>query len=476
MNKIFIKKSVEIVLVCLILLISLGLRFYKINNPIADWHSWRQADTASVARIFYSEGIDLLHPRYYDISSIQTGLDNPQGYRFVEFPIISAIHAVVVNILPLNFDTTGRLVSVAFSLVSTLLIYHVTKKAFGNPAALFSSLLFATIPYNIYFSRVVLPEPAIVTFGLLSIYLFQLYQESDKLIFFYLSATSLATTVLLKPYAIFYALPILYMAYKKDGPTRLFSQLKYLIFLNITLLPFLLWRTWTWEFIRGIPHWDWAFNGDGIRFRPSFFYWIFDQRIGSLILGTWGLILFGLGIITKKTNKGFILSFFLGGLGYLAIIATANVRHDYYQAIIIPVICIYSGLGASFLLEQKSFTSFVLLGTSLVFMHLFGWYQVREFYKINHPEIVQAGLAADNLLPKDAIVLAPYNGDTAFLYQVNRFGYPVNPSTIKEMIQKGVTHYISVNFTDPDTREVEENYIILEKTQSYIIADLRQAK
>jgi len=39
------------------------LRTYRIENPLADWHSWRQADTSSVSRNFLKYGFDLLHPR-----------------------------------------------------------------------------------------------------------------------------------------------------------------------------------------------------------------------------------------------------------------------------------------------------------------------------------------------------------------------------------------------------------------------------
>src|SRR3972149_10276177 len=74
-------------------ILGLLLRLYKIDNPVADWHSWRQADTSSVSRTYVREGIDLLYPRYHDISTTQTGKFNPQGYRFVEFPLYNAIQA-----------------------------------------------------------------------------------------------------------------------------------------------------------------------------------------------------------------------------------------------------------------------------------------------------------------------------------------------------------------------------------------------
>ena len=74
-----------------IILVAFLVRLYRIDNPIADWHSFRQADTASVTREYIENSIDLLRPRYHDLSNIQSGFDNPMGYRMVEFPFINGL-------------------------------------------------------------------------------------------------------------------------------------------------------------------------------------------------------------------------------------------------------------------------------------------------------------------------------------------------------------------------------------------------
>ena len=101
-------------------------------------------------------------------------------------------------------------------------------------------------------------------------------------------------------------------------------------------------------------------------------------------------------------------------------------------------------------------------------------FQVKEFYKINHPEIVVAGVAADKLLPAEAKVIAPYNGDTAFLYQIKRFGWPVVDESFEKMISRGADYFVAVNFADPDVAYVEKNFKVLEKTGQYLIVDLSQ--
>jgi len=96
----------------------------------------------------------------------------------------------------------------------------------------------------------------------------------------------------------------------------------------------------------------------------------------------------------------------------------------------------------------------------------------KEFYKINNPAIVEAGKVADKLLPKNAIVLAPYNGDTAFLYQINRGGFPFVYLPVKEMVADyGVTHYVSTT-KDAKTTWVMRHFQPLLESDQFIIVDL----
>ena len=75
-NRVINFKYIEYIILTLLLIFGLLVRLYKIGNPIADWHSWRQADTASVTRSYVNLGLNLLYPKYQDISKIQTGYFN----------------------------------------------------------------------------------------------------------------------------------------------------------------------------------------------------------------------------------------------------------------------------------------------------------------------------------------------------------------------------------------------------------------
>ena len=212
----------------LIFIAALAVRLYKIDSPIADWHSWRQADTSSVTRVFEQEGINLFIPRYQDISNIPSGLENPEGYRMVEFPLYNLAHLGVFKLGNLDLETSGRLTSVILSLISLTLIYLIALKLSGKKTAIYSSIFFALMPFNIFYSRVVLPEPLMITLFLTSFYL--LLKEKIPLGFLFFGLA-----LLVKPYAIFFSLPFLLLL-KKD------NFKKFIFFGILSIVPFILWR------------------------------------------------------------------------------------------------------------------------------------------------------------------------------------------------------------------------------------------
>lgn len=475
----YVKRGV-IPTLLLLLLLGFVVRLYKIDNPVADWHSWRQADTASVTEIFAKDGIDLLHPRYYDISVIQTGFRNPDGWRFVEFPIYNAVTVLAYNAAPqFSLELWGRLISIGSTILGAAFLYGLGRRTISRWGGIVAAFFMLFIPYNVYFTRVILPEPMGVMFVTGFLFFFFEYMNSNKKSHLFLSASMFAAAMLIKPFAIFYALPVAYFVYKKYGIKKVFKNIPLLLALDIALIPFLLWRAWMSEFpyFLGIPHFSWAFNGDGIRFRPAFWRWIFGERLGKLILGDWGLFPFLIGVcVATKKNIGLVLSL-VGMFLFVSTVATASVRHDYYQAFAIPAICWALAQGVTYLWTQKDFAKWptrFLTCFSICMMFLMGWYPIKELYVVNHYEIVLAGQEANKILPKDAKVIAPYNGDTAFLYQIKRFGWPIVDRSIEEMMAHGAQYFVSVNKADPDDINFRKRFKVLVDTDRFTIIDLTQ--
>lgn len=464
----------------LIIIFGFWVRLYKIDGPIADVHSWRQADTAAVTRNFIKEGFNPFFPKYDDMSGVaEQPIVNPGRFRFVEFPVYN----IFVYPLYLFFgidERYHRLISILFSLGSTSLIFFIVRKYINSAVGLISSFVFAFLPFNVFFSRTTLPEPTFVFFSLAMIYFLDKWIWGGRKIWKILGFISLAIAFLVKPYAIFFFLPLLYSVYA-SGKNKKF-WIRFLIFSAIALIPFAFWRLWILQQPEGIPASNWLFNGDGIRFRPAFWWWIISERIGGEILGATGIVLFVIGLITKPKNGNYFLHFWvLSSFLFMAIVATGNVRHDYYQILFIPIASIFVAQGFAQLLKGSNLfipriwtilIAFVLFPLTFYF----GFKVVKDFYNINNPSIIEAGKKADQILPKDAVVLAPYNGDTAFLYQINRPGFPVESLPIKDLVADyGVTYYVSTT-KDDKTNWVMRHFTVLEDNSHYVIADLTKLK
>ncbi len=469
------KKWFEYFILLIILIGAFAVRYYKITNQVADWHAWRQADTITVSQNYVDFGIDLLSPRYYDLSPTQTGVYNPQGLRFVEFPIFNLVNVLVYKAIPkISLEVWGRLISVFCAIGTTFFLYLIGKKFLNKWGALATAFFYAFIPYNIYFTRVILPEPMTVFFAISSIWFFIVYIEKENKFHLFLSAILFSLAMLLKPFIIFYFPIYIYLYIKKFGIKAFWTKVDIYIALAIVLVPVFLWRIWMNLRPYGIPASNWLFNDDGIRFKMAFWRWIFGERLGYLILGIWGVPLFIFGLL-KKQNWGVILSAF-GMFLYVSVVATGNVRHDYYQTLTIPAIALMLASGAIALWQSEGFNKWIarpLLIFCIVMMFGMGWYQIKGDYQINHYEVIAAGKEVDKITPKDAMVIAPYNGDTTFLYQTHRFGWPIVDRSFDELIKLGADYFVSVNY-DNDTNNLLKKYKAIEKNNTFVIIDLHQ--
>lgn len=467
-----------------VLAVALVLRLHSIDAPLADWHSWRQADTASVTREYLKHNHSILEPRYHDLSNIPSGLENPNGYRMVEFPVAPFATAGLLRAFPsMDLVRTSRLISIAASLVTIFAVHQIVWLSSRKRwQALIAAGALAVLPYSIFYSRTILPEPLMLAAQTVAVWMFvhwsQASETKSRVFFLTLTWLSFSLALLLKPIAIFIAPVFAVLLWQKYGFQALFAKESWL--LVTAAIPLLLWRHWIEQFPAGIPANSWLFNGNGIRLRPAWWRWLFADRLGRLILGYWGTTLVVLGLVYREAKKLssydlLTLAWASGQLAYLVVFATGNVQHDYYQIPLVPMLTLLIARGYQAILSLSADkihrVGIVAVLAVLSSMSLFfSWYEVRGYFNINNPAIVKAGRAVDDLTPIDAKVIAPYGGDTAFLFQTNRTGWPIG-SSIEDKIEKGATTYATTTYDD-EARELEKLYTTLEKTPEHLILDL----
>jgi len=477
-------KKIDFFILTIILSIALSFRLYKINTPLADLHSWRQADTAAVARNFMRNGFDLLHPKYDDLSSNQSGKENPLGLRFVEFPIYNASVALIYKYFPLlSLEATGRLTTAFFSLIIIGIIYYLTLKESNRIAAIISSSVYAIFPFFVFFSRVVLPETTALAFAFLSIFFLYLYSHQKKSIFsiicFIFSVISFALGLLVKPTVIFYSIALLFLFYRKYELNLVKKPLFYLYFF-IAGLPFLLWRLYIQNFPEGIPPSDWLITSvntykglENIFFRPAFFRWIFFERINNFIFGGYLTLFFIYGIL-KKPASYFLHFILISAVAYLFIFQGGNVQHEYYQTIILPALAIFVGLGASYLFTNTKTSIHPIFAHAtlilvFVFSFFFSYYKVRDYY--NYPsELPQIAKIVNTLTKESDKIVTDRMGDTTLLYLIDRKGAPSiykDPSELKKL---GYNYLVTLNDGEIKQLKNDKYQIVFENDKFTLFA------
>ncbi|MCX6732675.1 MAG: glycosyltransferase family 39 protein [Candidatus Roizmanbacteria bacterium] len=463
-------KKKDFIILGLILLVAFVVRLYKIDAPLADFHSWRQADTAAVGRNFERTGFNFFMPTYDDLSNLQSGVDNPKGLRFVEFPLYNASFAGLHMAMPfLSLETWARLVAVLFSLLCIGSLYYLALAEAGRPTAIFTAITYAIMPFFVYFSRVILPETPAISLAIFSIFLLHLFTtektKGKKILWFSLSSISFAVSLLIKPTTAFYGLPLLVLfirKYKYSIP----KQLHVFLYFILAAAPLLMWRYYITNYPEGIPASNWLFTmvntSEGqkeIFMRPAFFRWIFYERLNNIIMGGYLTVFFVLGIIRKQKTL-LPLSIIAAGFIYIFVFQGGNVQHEYYQVIAFPAIALAIGLGVGLIIESTKTFLHPVLTTPIIIVifsasFLFSWYQVKGYYVIPQDLLLMAKIIQTFTKPTDKVI-ADRMGDTTLLYLADRKGAPLLYREIGEMKKMGYKYILT------DKREIIQK-LTLEK-------------
>ncbi len=122
---------------------------------------------------------------------------------FPYFPIFRAHPLLFQTTLSLVFqfgtnDVVGRLVSVAFGMVTVLLTYFVGRQLYGHRVGLLAAAVIAVMPYQVVVTRQVLLDGAMVTFSTLALLMMAKYGNTQRPLWLYAAGAALGLTCLTK--------------------------------------------------------------------------------------------------------------------------------------------------------------------------------------------------------------------------------------------------------------------------------------
>ena len=106
----------------------------------------------------------------------------------------------------------------------------------------------------------------------------------------------------------------------------------------------------------------------------------------------------------------------------------------------------------------------------------FGWFNVRAFYNIDHPELISAGKIIDTLIPKDAKVVVPgANGDTTALYFMDRRGWSSFEKPLPNLIKMGAS-YLVIFGPKPQDYDFGKSYKLVYSSSDFLLFSLTEKR
>lgn len=197
-------------LVVLMLAGGIILRLRDVTSPPIEMHSWRQTETAALARNYHDEGYRLLYP------TIDWRGATP-GYVESELSIYAFTTALVYSIFGVS-ETVARIISISVWTLAALLLFLIGRRAFGARIALFTLAFFAFVsPFSIFMGRTIMGDMTALMFALLAVYGVQRWQAQDKLIWFAVGIAGAILAGLSKLPMLYIGVPLAVMVFQHDG-------------------------------------------------------------------------------------------------------------------------------------------------------------------------------------------------------------------------------------------------------------------
>src|SRR5262245_25672181 len=191
--------------------LALALRCLGLTAPLLDYHSWRQADTAAIARNYARNGYHLFYPQ------VDWGGLTP-GYVESEFPLYTYSLALLYGLFG-DHVWLGRLLTALAGAASAVALYGLIRSSADQPGAtapsrvaLYAALALALMPFPVYFGRTVMPDTWMLLAAILAIWTFRRWLDRPSAGRYSVAVLCGALAPLAKtPNLLIIAVPLIYM-------------------------------------------------------------------------------------------------------------------------------------------------------------------------------------------------------------------------------------------------------------------------
>lgn len=506
-----------------ILVLAAVVRLVGIGAPLLDFHSWRQADTAAIARNFHDFGYNPFHPM------VNWGGASP-GYIESEFPLYTYLVALLYAPFGVH-EWLGRLVSALFSVGAVLMTFRLVARLSGSLTALYAAIFLAICPFAVYFGRTFMPDAALLFFATATLFTFVRYLDAievddltgaasrPRYIALAIAAILAALASLVKLPNLLILIPIAYLALVRlrgldnVGRRRFSVELAGFGVVAIAL------PLWWYGYAHSLAEQTGLSFGiaDKLQSAHLWFDASYYGKLGGWLLNdvlTWpGLLLFAVGLFrhARRPYRWFYHFWLLGVLAFFLIGAAGVNGQEYYVLPLAPVAAAFIGMGAAQVAtwiqlgldrlaaqrdgiapERAPGAVMPLLAVAVLLIFLLigqvSYTRIAPLYDTSKTLFYRDSIAAaiQQTVPSDKKVIIAGDAYAELFYYTDRFGWKyevselpaVTQAQVEQLHQQGAAYFATANigsgFSPTFFKDMIANYKLVGSNSLYVIFDLNQ--
>ena len=446
--------------------LGLILRLIQVQAPILGVHSWRQADTAAMARHFALEGTPIWFPQ------IDWSGASP-GYVECEFPLFPYLLGQLYKLIGLH-EWLGRGLSVLCSTLTIVLIIRLGQRLLDPISAWWGGLFFAVLPLGVYYGRTLQAEALMLLLAVVSIERLLVWKQRHSRWALLTSWLAFCLACLIKVLPLIWlGIPLLMVQLQPQaiGPAlslgKLIQGLRKLarspgpwLYAGSSILIGALWFGYAYQLGQssGLSFGFWGNNSDrsSLSLLLDMNLWLnIFLRISKhlAVLGV-PIVIFGLWE-SRRDAGGQILAAGLLSMGACtAVFLRASFIHEYYQLPLLIFLCPLMGRGwqsLTHLIKSKklnypwlnNFYLALIVAISLAVLNFDYWAIERRQAEIWMP----LAQSIRNEVPDKARIVSVTGSDPSLLNLARRQGWlttakSINQAKLQAWEAQGATHLV----------------------------------
>lgn len=490
-----IKLDIRNLVIITVIFFAFIIRLRNFNTSLIDSHYFRQTQTATVARNYYTQGIDLLKS---DLDLFGQGKEKT---LLLEFPLYEGLVAFLAKFIGFT-DQLGKSVSIFFGITGGIILLKLVNDVTKNRnIAVFSAIFYYFAPLNIFYQQAFMIESTVVTLNILSLYLWNKYVTNHNPVWLY-SATMITTFAMIHKiiYAPFLVMSIFFVLLSGKN-TGLFHEKKIFICILVILLTSLSWQLYTDKINKQNNHEFYTLGNKDQQL------WNFGTLKERLSLKSWNIrYLTILGSITKFTlfaslvgliriifyrKYYLIILWFFSMVVYYLVFFRIN-SHLYYFMIAVPPISVLAAIGLDFMAIKvsdaarfKITKNAAYYGFVIIFLMIFcikAWINSFPLFDILDMDIFYKIKMINSQLQENGYVIyvqPQYGWNSVFTYYSGRKGILVSQEELSEnnidkLYNQGYRYIaiIGTNSFDNELLYIKDDLAVKHK----ILTDLKDLK